>query len=61
MVAVPLPPDTEQIVIQEEIDRRLSVTEEFEATIEANLKRAERLRQTMLQQAFAGRVEARVL
>jgi type I restriction enzyme, S subunit len=54
MVAVPFPADVEQNVIQEEIDRRLSVTEELEATIETNLKRAERLRQTILQQAFAG-------
>lgn len=53
-ITVPLPPLQEQKPILEEIDRRLSVTEELEATIETNLKRAERLRQTILQQAFAG-------
>jgi type I restriction enzyme S subunit len=51
---VPLPPLHEQHFILEEIDRRLSVTEELETTIETNLKRAERLRQTILQQAFLG-------
>lgn len=54
MVAVPLPPVSEQTATLDEIDRRLSVTEEFETTIETNLKRAERLRQTILQKAFSG-------
>ena len=53
MFSVPLPPETEQLEIVAEIDRRLSVTEELEATIETNLKRAERLRQTILQRAFS--------
>lgn len=53
-IAVPFPPEVEQTVIQDEIDRRLSVTEELEATIKTNLKRAERLRQTILQQTFSG-------
>ncbi|MBK5273936.1 MAG: restriction endonuclease subunit S [Desulfuromonadales bacterium] len=51
---IPLMPEAEQHQIVEEIERRLSVTEELEATIETNLKRAERLRQTILQQAFSG-------
>jgi type I restriction enzyme S subunit len=49
-----LPPIAEQSAIVAEIDRRLSVTEELETTIETNLKRAERLRQTVLKQAFSG-------
>jgi type I restriction enzyme S subunit len=53
-VAAPLPPLREQKVILEEIDRRLSVTEELEATIETNFKRAGRLRQTILYRAFSG-------
>jgi type I restriction enzyme, S subunit len=53
-VNIPLPPIAEQKAILAEIDRRLSVTEELEITIETNLKRAERLRQTILQQTFAG-------
>jgi len=51
---IPLQPCKEQELISEEIERRLSVTEELEATIETNLKRAERLRQTILQRAFSG-------
>jgi type I restriction enzyme, S subunit len=50
----PLSPLAEQLMILAEIDRRLSVTEELETTIITNLKRAERLRQTILQQAFSG-------
>ncbi|MBC8017108.1 MAG: restriction endonuclease subunit S [Verrucomicrobia bacterium] len=53
-ISVVVPPINEQQVILAEIDRRLSVTEELEATIKTNLKRAERLRQTILQQAFSG-------
>nr|WP_279342495.1 restriction endonuclease subunit S [Geotalea sp. SG265] len=52
---VPLPSLTEQQQIADEIDRRLSVSEDLEVTIETNLKRAERLRQTTLQRAFYGR------
>ncbi len=51
-ITVPLPPLTEQQFITEEIDRRLSVTKELEVTIEINLKRAERLRQTILSRVF---------
>lgn len=52
-ISVVVPPIGEQQVILTEIDRRLSVTEKLEATIETNLKRAERLRQTILQKAFS--------
>jgi len=51
---VSMPPLAEQNEIVSELDRRLSVTEELETTIETNLKRAERLRQMILQQAFSG-------
>ncbi len=53
-VAAPLPPLREQKEILAEIDRRLSVTEELEATIKTNLKRAERLRDVILRDAFGG-------
>jgi len=53
LLPLPLPPIPEQNAIVAELDRRLSVTEELESTIETNLKRAERLRQTILQQAFS--------
>lgn len=54
---IPHPRPAEQQQIIAEIDRRLSVTEELEATIETNLKRAERLRQTILQKAFSDGLE----
>jgi hypothetical protein len=37
-----------------EVERRLSVMEELEAVVSANLQRAVRLRQSILQKAFTG-------
>jgi type I restriction enzyme S subunit len=51
---VALPPLAEQQRIVAEVDRRLSLVRETEAQVEANLKRAERLRQSVLQKAFSG-------
>jgi type I restriction enzyme S subunit len=42
--------------ISQEVERRLSVIDELEATLEANLKRAARLRQGILKRAFEGRL-----
>lgn len=55
-VAVPLPPVAEQLQIVAEIERRLSVIDELEVTIEANLTRTDRLRQSILGQAFSGKL-----
>lgn len=55
-LAVPLPPLAEQHRIVAEVERRLSVVQQAEATIETNLKRAERLRQAVLKRAFEGRL-----
>ena len=52
-VPVPVPPLAEQHRIVAEVERRLSVIEELEATVAANLQRAERLRQSVLQRAFS--------
>jgi type I restriction enzyme S subunit len=52
----PLPPLTEQRRIVEEVERRLSVVDALEQTVEANLTRAERLRQAILKKAFEGRL-----
>lgn len=52
----PLAPLTEQQQIVSEVEARLSIIAQTELEVEANLKRAERLRQTILAQAFAGRL-----
>jgi type I restriction enzyme S subunit len=53
---VPLPPTAEQEQIVAEVERRLSIVDEIEAQVEANLKRAARLRQGILKRAFEGRL-----
>jgi type I restriction enzyme S subunit len=55
-IEFPLPPLKEQQEIVAEVERRLSVIDELEATVEANLTRADRLRQSILSQAFSGRL-----
>ena len=50
---VPLPPLAEQYRSITEIDSRLSLIRETEAQVGANLKRAERLRQSILTGAFS--------
>ena len=52
----PLPPLAEQHRIVAEVERRLSVIEEMEAAVSANLRRAGRLRQAVLQKAFTGQL-----
>ena len=51
---VPFPPLKKQHRIVAEVERRLSVIDELEAAVEANLKRADRLQQAVLKQAFEG-------
>ena len=53
---LPLPPLAEQHRIVAEVERRLSVIQRAEAAVEANLTRAERLRQSILKQAFSGKL-----
>lgn len=56
--AFPLPPLAEQTRIVAEVERRLSVIDELEAVVTANLQRAARLRQSILQKAFSGELLA---
>ena len=51
---IPLPPFAEVQRIITEVDRRLSLIRETEAQVNANLKRADRLRQSILRKAFRG-------
>ncbi len=51
---IPLAPFAEQTRIVAEVERRLSMVAELEASVSANLQRAARLRQSILQKAFSG-------
>lgn len=55
-VEFPLPPLAEQDRIVAEVDRRLSLVREVEAQVDANAKRAQRLRPSILMEAFRGRL-----
>jgi len=53
-LAVPLPPLAEQRRIIAEVNRHLSIVCEVEAAVDANLERAQALRQAVLARAFTG-------
>lgn len=55
-IPLPLPPLEEQKVIIRVIEEHISVVSETERQIYTNLRRAERLRQSILQKAFSGRL-----
>lgn len=55
-VHVAVPPLAEQMQIVSEVEERLSILTATEAAIEASLKRAARLRQSILKRAFAGQL-----
>ncbi len=54
--SVAVPPILEQERIVADAERRLSLIEEVETVVEANLRRAVRLRQAVLAQAFSGEI-----
>lgn len=53
---IPLPPINEQISIIQEIDRVTTIENSLVKIIQVNLKRAERLRQSILKKAFSGKL-----
>ena len=55
-IALPLPPLAEQQIIVEEIDRQGSVAQELAVVIDHNLSRGQQLRQSILKQAFEGKL-----
>jgi len=55
-VLIPLPSFVEQLKIVEEIERRFSVADAIEKTVEQSLKQADRLRQSILKRAFEGKL-----
>ena len=55
-VPIPLPPLLEQQAIVSEVESRISVVDEVEKTVTAELRRAEQLRQSILKRAFSGKL-----
>ena len=55
-ILVPIPSFTEQKQIVSELQRNLSGADEIEITIAVEIKRAERLRQSILRHAFSGKL-----
>ena len=47
---------TAQNKVVEEVERRLSMVDELETIVSTNLQRATRLRQSILQKAFNGKL-----
>jgi len=55
-ITVPIPPLEEQREIIRQIEQRLVVANQIEREVVANLKRSERLRQSILRKAFSGKL-----
>jgi type I restriction enzyme S subunit len=58
LLPVPIPPLSEQHRIVAEVDRRLSIIRKTEMQVDANLQRAERLRQSVMRDAFSGNTQS---
>ena len=55
-IALPLPPLSEQHAIVEEVERRVSLLNSLESELATSLRRATRLRQSILKRAFEGKL-----
>jgi len=55
-VNIPMPPFEEQKEIIFQIEKRLSIVDEIEIEVNKNLKRSDRLRQSILKKAFTGKL-----
>jgi len=55
-LSVPLPPSNEQNKIVTEVENKFSIIIGIEKEVDLNLKRADRLRQSILAKAFSGRL-----
>jgi type I restriction enzyme S subunit len=55
-LSIPLPPLVEQKQIIDEVESLLSISEEIDAALETNLTRADSLRQSILKEAFNGKL-----
>jgi len=53
-IGLPIAPTAEQQCVVTELDRRLSLLRDTDAQVDANLQRAERMRQAVLSRAFTG-------
>ena len=53
---IPLPPLSEQLQIVSEVEQRQSLMTQLEAAIKANMKRSERMQESILAEAFAGKL-----
>lgn len=58
-IPLPLPPLEEQKAINRVIEEHISVVSAFERQVDVNLKRADRLRQSILKKAFSGKLVSR--
>jgi type I restriction enzyme S subunit len=55
-IAIPLAPEAEQSEVVAEVERRLSILVQSESLLTTNLRRAARLRQSILKRAFEGKL-----
>jgi type I restriction enzyme, S subunit len=56
LIPVPIPPIQEQTQIVAEIERRFTIADQVEKTVEQSLKQSRQLRQSILKRAFSGRL-----